>query len=108
EAPADTGLLVACAAVGRDLPAGQGLDVASVGLRRETIERVKRQLADAARLGATRAYLVSGTDAGEGALSRFAEAISLLSEYAAARMVRLCLEPVPGRALSSATASLDW
>src|SRR4051794_3679144 len=108
EALAETGLLVACAAVGRDLLAGQGLDVAPVGPRREAVELVKRQLADAARLGATCAYLVPGTDPSDGAMSRFAEAIYLLSEYAAGRMVRLCLEPVPRRALPDAAASLDW
>jgi sugar phosphate isomerase/epimerase len=108
EALADTGLLVACAALGRDLPAGIGLDVAAVGPRREAVELVKRQIVDAARLGATRAYLVPGTEADEQALSCFGETLSLLSEYAAGRMVQLCLEPVPRRALSTAAATLDW
>src|SRR5262245_35374938 len=108
EALAETGLLVACAAAGRDLPAGLGLDVAPVGPRREAVELVKRQIADAARLGATRAYLVPGIEASGSALSCFAETLSLLSEYAGGRMVRLCLEPIPGRALSTAAATLDW
>jgi sugar phosphate isomerase/epimerase len=108
EVLAETGLLVACAAVGRDLPAGLGLDVAPAGPRREAVELVKRQLADAARLGATRAYLVPGTDPSEEAMSRFAEALSLLSADAAGCMVQLCLEPVPRRALPSAAATLDW
>jgi sugar phosphate isomerase/epimerase len=105
---ADSGLLVVCAAVGRDLPAGLGLDVAAVERRREAVDTVKRQIADAAWLGATRAYVVPGTDAGDDTLSRFAEAVSLLSTYAAGRMVRFCVEPVPGRALSTAAAVLDW
>jgi len=108
DALADSGLLVACAAVGRDLPGGLGLDVVAVERRREAVELVKRQIADAARLGATHAYLVSGTDTGEDALSRFTEAVSLLSEHGAGRMVQLCVEPVPGRALSTAAATLDW
>src|SRR5262249_53899659 len=29
-------------------------------------------------------------------------------DYAGARMVRLCVEHIPGRALSSAAATLDW
>src|SRR5947208_8968227 len=82
EALAEPGLLVAAAAIGRDLPAGQGLDVAPVGPRREAVELVKRQLTDAARLGATLAYLVPGTDPSEEAMLRFAETLSLLSEYA--------------------------
>lgn len=106
EALADTGLIVACASVGRGLPEGCALDVASIEQRRTALELMKRQVADAAALGATRAYVVPPTDP-EG-LSRFAEGCALLVEYSASRMVRLCVEPVPGRALASAAATLDW
>jgi sugar phosphate isomerase/epimerase len=41
-------------------------------------------------------------------LIRFAEACRLLADYAAQRMIRLCVEPVPGRALSSALGTLEW
>jgi len=108
EALADSGLLVSCVALGRDLPPGHTLDAADAGLRRATLALLQRQVTDAARLGATTAYLVPGFDAGETALICFAEGCALLADYAAARMVRLCVEHVPGRALPTAAAALEW
>ena len=52
EALADSGLLVGCAAVGRGLPEGHAPDAEDVGLRRAALEEMKRQVADAGRLGA--------------------------------------------------------
>jgi D-psicose/D-tagatose/L-ribulose 3-epimerase len=108
EALADAGLVVSCVALGRGLPAGCALDAADVGLRREAVGHVKRQITDAARLGATHGYLVPGVDAGPEALRRFADSCAHLAEHAAARMVRLCVEAVPGRALPTAAAALAW
>jgi sugar phosphate isomerase/epimerase len=108
DALADSGALVQCAALGRNLPSGQTLDATAAALRRAAVETVKRQLADAAHLGATYAYLVPGLDASDAALTRFAEACGLLADYAAGRMVRLCVEHVPGRALSTTAATLAW
>jgi sugar phosphate isomerase/epimerase len=108
EALADAGVLVRCAAVGRGLPDGCTPDAADVGLRRDALVRMRRQVADAARLGATHAYVVSGTDASADGLARFAETCGLLADYAAGRMVRLCVEPIPGRALPSAAVVLAW
>jgi sugar phosphate isomerase/epimerase len=108
EALADAGVVVRCAAVGRGLPAGCALDAADAGPRCEALERMRRQVADAARLGATCAYVVSGMDGGAAGLAYFAEACGLLADYAAGRMVRLCVEPIPGRALPDAAAALAW
>ena len=108
EALADAGVLVRCAAVGRGLPDGCTLDAADAGRRREAVERVRRQIADAAQLGATQAYVVSGLNAQPAALASFAEACGLLAHYAAGRMVRLCVEPIPGRALPDAAATMAW
>lgn len=108
EALAESGLLVACAVVGFGLPEGQSLDAPSVEGRRAAVDLLKRHLADAATLGATRAYLVPGTDTDPGALRRFAEGCGLLATYAAQRMIGLCLKPVTGRALTGAAAALDW
>ena len=108
EALADTGLLVRCAAVGRGLPDSCALDAVDAGRRRDALERARRQVADAARLGATLAYVVSGTDASPAALDCFAEACAMLADHAAGRMVRLCVEPIPGRALPSAASVLEW
>jgi D-psicose/D-tagatose/L-ribulose 3-epimerase len=108
EALADSGLLVSCLALGRHLPAGSSLDAADVALRRDTLTMLQRQVGDAARLGAATVYLVPGTDTSETALSCFAEGCALLADYAAARSLRLCVEHVPGRALATAAATLDW
>jgi len=99
EALADAGVVVRCAAVGRGLA-----DVCTP----EAVGRMRRQIADAARLGATHAYVVSGTDGSPDGLARFAEACGLLADYAAGRMVRLCVEPIPGRALADAATTLEW
>ncbi len=108
DALADAGVLVSCAAIGRGLVEGHTLDAAEVAIRRAALEEMKRQVADAARLGATHAYLVPGLDASALGLARFAEASGLLADFAGQRMVRLCVEPIPGRALSTAAATLDW
>src|SRR5262249_54766835 len=104
----ESGLLVSCAAVGRGLAEGDALDAGPVERRRAALEVMKLQVADAARLGATHAYVVPGTDGRPEALARFAEACALLADHAGRRGVRLCVEHVPGRALPGVTAALDW
>ena len=108
EALADTGVGVACASLGRDLSAGLSLDALSVTTRRAAIEEVKRQLNDAATLGATCAYLVPPLDDRGACLPAFAEVCGLLAEHAAGRMIRLCLEPIPGRLLPDTHAMLAF
>jgi sugar phosphate isomerase/epimerase len=105
---AESGLLVSCAALGRDLPKGQALDAADVELRRAAVETIKRHIADAARLGATVCYLVPGHDPSREALLRFADAGVLLADYAGSYRVKLCVEHIPGRALSTAREALVW
>lgn len=108
EVLAETGLLVSCIALGQRLPEGQSLDAADVAARRAALQTIQEQLTDAAQLGATHGYLVPGTDRSPEALQRFAEACTLLADFAAARKVRLCVEHIPGRALSEAEATLTW
>lgn len=108
EALADAGLLVSCLALGRHLPDGHTLDAADAGLRRATLALLQLQVADAARLGATTAYLVPGLDSSTRGRLCFGEGCALLTDYAAARKVRLCVEHVPGRALPTAATTLDW
>jgi sugar phosphate isomerase/epimerase len=108
EALADSGLLVAAVALGEDLPAGCGLDNLDVGKRRRALEVLQRQVSDAARLGATCAWLSPGADLGAAGRACFAEACALLADYAARRMVRLCVTHAPGSALPSAGQALAW
>jgi sugar phosphate isomerase/epimerase len=108
EALADSGLIVSCAAVGRGLTTGQTLDAAELSPRRAALDMFKRHLDDAALLGATTAYLVPGLDTSADAQLRFTDACRLLAEHAAARMIRLCVEHVPGRALAEVRQVLAW
>jgi sugar phosphate isomerase/epimerase len=108
EALADSGLVVAAAALGEDLPAGCTLDAADVAARRRALEVVRHQVIDAARLGATCAWLRPGTDAGVAAQACFAEACALLADFAGRRMLRLCVTHEPGSALPTAGQALAW
>jgi sugar phosphate isomerase/epimerase len=108
EAIADSGLIVSCAAIGRALPAGQTLDAAELAPRRAALDIFKRHLDDAALLGATSAYLVPGLGPSPDARLRFTDACRLLADHAAARMIRLCVEHVPGRALAEVRQVLAW
>ena len=108
EALADAGVVVSCAALGRGLPGGHTLDAGAPAARRAALGALEQQVADAARLGATCAYLVPGQDASAAGLAYFAEGCALLADYAGRRMVRLCVEHFPGRALPDAAGTLDW
>ncbi len=108
EALAAADVLVACASLGRDLPEGISLDALAVSSRRPAVDLVKRQINDAAQLGATTAYLIPPADDRGACLPAFAEVCCLLADHAASRMVRLCLEPIPGRLLSDSTQVLAF
>jgi sugar phosphate isomerase/epimerase len=108
EALADAGVAVCCCPIGRDLPEAHTLDAAPVAERRAAVEAMKRQLADAAQLGATHAYVIPGRDQSPSGLACFAETCAMLADFAAQRMVKLCVEHVPGRALATAAGTLQW
>jgi sugar phosphate isomerase/epimerase len=105
---AESGLVVSCASVGRRLPAGCTLDAADTGARRQAVAVIKRQLTDAAQLGATWAYVVPATDASSAALDRFADSCAALAPHAKGHMMQLCLEHIPGRALPTVAKALAW
>jgi sugar phosphate isomerase/epimerase len=108
EALAEAGVVVCCAALGRDLPDGVALDAADRNRRQAAVDETKRHVADAARLGATHAYVVPGADGDPRALVRLADACTVLADFAAQRQVRLCVEHTPGRALPTVAATLAW
>jgi len=108
EALAEAGVLVACASLGRDLPEGVSLDALSVTSRRTAVELAKRQINDAAQLGATTAYLIPPSDDRGACLTAFAEVCCLLADHAASRMMKVCLEPIPGRFVSDSAQALAF
>src|SRR5262245_60385630 len=75
---ADSGLFVACARLGR------GLGREDVDSRRLALDRQKRLIADAARLGATVALMTPSDHA-----ANFVEGCALLATFAAGRGVLL-------------------
>ena len=106
EALADSGLIVDCVALGRNLPEGSALDASDVAKRRIAVTEVQRQIVDAAQLGARVAYVVPGKEANS--LPAFTDACRVLAAYARGRMMQLCVEHFPGSALPTATGTLDW
>jgi sugar phosphate isomerase/epimerase len=105
---ADSGLIVSCAALGKGMPEGQTLDAGPLAERRAALDTAKRQLDDAALLGATTGYLVPGLGKQPDDLRRFTDACQFLADHAAGRMIRLCVEHVPGRALAEVRQVLQW
>lgn len=103
---ADSGLIVDCVALGRDLPAHCALDAADLPSRQRAVEAVERQIAEASQVGARVAYLVPCKTASS--LPAFADACKALATYARRRMISLCIEHFPGSALPTATGTLDW
>lgn len=108
EALADTRLLVSCAALGRDLPAGCTLDAPELPTRKAAVAEIQRHISDAAQLGATHAYLIPGLDSTPAGLLRLADTCGVLASYAAQRQIQLCMEHFPGRALPTVAATLRW
>jgi sugar phosphate isomerase/epimerase len=108
DALAEAGLGVTCVSIGKDLADGVTLDDPDVGRRRAALEETRRHIADAAQLGATHCYLIPGLIATPAGLACFAEACSLLADYAGQRMVRLLVEHIPGRALPTVADTLAW
>jgi len=106
QALADSGLIVDCVALGRDLPDGCSLDTADITVRRLAVAEVEKQIAEAAQIGARVAYLVPCKDAAR--LPAFADACQSLGAFARARMIQLCVEHFPGSALPTAAATLEW
>ena len=108
DALAESGLIVSCVALGRELPPEHALDAESRTLRSETVTFIRRQINDAAYLGATHAYLVPGSNDSESGRAYFSEGCKILSEIAADRMIQLCVEHMPGSWLHSAAGTLLW
>jgi sugar phosphate isomerase/epimerase len=106
DALADSGLFVAAADLGRDLPPGIGPTAADPAARREAVERIGRQIADAGRLGATHAVLALGP--GGATAEQVGEVLGLLADVASRRMIRLCVATAVTDAVASGLVRVFW
>ena len=87
EALAESGLVVRCVTIGLGLPPGETLDAVDIRLRRSALDKMKRQIADAALLGASSCRLIPSMERSSEAMVLLAAASEVLAEYAARRML---------------------
>ena len=102
----ELGLKVSCVALDHHLPAGASLEADSSEQRRRAVSFLRQGLDKAGELGARAAYVAPGASSKR--LDAYRTAVSELAEYAAGKGVRLCIEPVPGKALPGAKETLAF
>lgn len=102
----DLGLKVSCVELDHKLPSGSSWDGKDDGAFRKSVEYLKQALQKGQSLEASTAYV--GSCGNQKYLKRFGVALSELAAEAAKRGMKLCLEHVPGRALSTAKETLAF
>jgi hydroxypyruvate isomerase len=102
------GLGVTCIAISFGLPKGAALDSPDPEAVSQALTHTKAALAHGAELGATAAYVVPGMDGSQAALDRYARSLAKAADRAASAGLKLCVEHFPGRALPTASATLDF
>jgi sugar phosphate isomerase/epimerase len=102
EALAESGLLVSCARLSGDLCHGGG------ERRRAVLGILKRQVEDAARLGAAFCLLSPGPSTGPESLIYFSEGCKLLWEHAKRKRTTLLVLPAARTCLPDGAAADEW
>jgi sugar phosphate isomerase/epimerase len=102
----DLGLKVSCMALDHGLPPGASWDGKDEGAVRKVIDYVKDAIRKAKALEAETGYVGPCKKAKH--LPRFREAATELAEFAAQHAIKLCVEHVPGKALSRAADALEF
>lgn len=100
------GLQVSCIGVSFGMPAGASLDNAASSDK--ALSHIKQALQQAATLGANAAYTVPGMDTGSAAIEQYAQSVTTAATFAADLGIKLCIEHFPGRALPTASTTLDF
>jgi sugar phosphate isomerase/epimerase len=98
------GLKVSCVALDHKLPPGSALD--GKNAMRGAMDYLKRALQKAQDLGARTTYVGSCADRRH--LKAFGSAIAELAGDAAQKTIKLCIEHIPGRAISTAKEALSF
>jgi sugar phosphate isomerase/epimerase len=106
QAQKDLGLSVSCVKLDHRMPRGCSLDARDPAELRKAVEYLKQGLQKSHALGACVAYV--GSCAGRKNVDAFGMALRELAEDAAGKRIRLCVEHVPGRALSTAREALGF
>ena len=102
----DLGLSVSCLALSFNMEDGAALDGTTAAARQAALDHCREALDHAAALGARTAYVVPGIDAA--ALPQFGEALRHVADFAAERAIRVAIEHFPGKALPTATGTLEY
>jgi sugar phosphate isomerase/epimerase len=102
------GLQVVCIGAAFGMPQDAALDSLDGDSSNKAIGHIKQALQHAALLGATTAYIVPGMDAAPAALKRYAQSVTAAATFAADLGIKFCIEHFPGRALPTASATLEF
>jgi len=102
------GLRVSCVGVSFGLPDGAALDSPAEQARTVALAHVERALAYGAEFGATVAYVVPGHDDSAATLDHYAQSLATAADVAAGLDLKLCIEHFPGRALPTASGTLNF
>ena len=104
----EMGLQPTCMAAAFGMPDGVALDSSDHQKRKVAIEHTKKALDYAEKLNIKRAYILPGENSDKEYLARYKESALLLADHASSREIYLCIEHFPGKALPSASATLDF
>ncbi len=101
----ELGLRVSCVALDHHLPGDSALDGDPARVR-NAVAYLRRSLEQSQALGARYAYVAACSNTKR--IDSYRAAVIELAEEALKREIRLCIEPVPGRALPDAEATLAF
>jgi sugar phosphate isomerase/epimerase len=101
-------LKISCVGASFNMPDGANLDDLSETNRQQAIDHVYQSIDHTVDLGADTVYVIPGMDSSPAALAQFALSMKTISEQASTRSIKVCIEHFPGRALSTATDTLEF
>lgn len=102
------GLQVSCVGASFNMPEGVSLDDLHEPNRLQALEHVYQTITHAVDLGADTIYVVPGLNADPSVLSQFATSMTAIADKANDNNIKVCIEHFPGRALSTATQTLEF
>jgi len=102
------GFQVSCVGASFGMPDGVNLDDLDESNRHRAIDHAYKTIAHAVDLGADTVYVVPGMDSSQASLTQFASSMSSIAERASEHHIKICIEHFPGRALPTASATLEF